>query len=96
MKRITSGTLQDGPVPLLHLRSNKTFLDKGSEGDEPEMNSILAAVPDEGLQLALVQEQDGALDVEVSCEIMASLLSKLKAAVNCSTATVACQHESTG
>ncbi|CAK9059552.1 unnamed protein product [Durusdinium trenchii] len=78
---------EDGPVPLLHLRSNKTFLDKGSEGDEPEMNSILAAVPDEGLQLALVQEQDGALDVEVSCEIMASLLSKLKAAVNCSTAT---------
>eukprot|EP00438_Fugacium_kawagutii_P020946 Skav211837 [mRNA] locus=scaffold305:669633:690103:- [translate_table: standard] len=68
----------DGPTPLLHLRSNKTFVEKCVESDEPEMGAILSALPDEGLQLAIVQDKDGILDVEVTGEIMNGLLSKLK------------------
>lgn len=69
---------QDGPTPLLHLRSNKTFVENGAESDESEMAAILSALPDEGLQLAIVRDKDGILDVEVTCEIMNGLLSKLK------------------
>lgn len=74
--------MQDGPIPLLHLRTNETFFDKGNEGDQSDMGSdesrILSILPDEGLKLAIVHDQDGVLEVDVPSDIMAGLLSKLK------------------
>ena len=49
---------------------------------EGEMKELLSALPDEGLQLASVEEQDGLLEVHVTCEIMAILLEKIRSAVD--------------
>ena len=51
---------------------------------EQRIDQVLSALPDEGLLLALVSEQDGTFDVQVTCEIMTGLLGKIKAELECS------------
>ena len=73
--------LQDGPTPLLHLRSNKTFTlvpDAHDTSTEEPASKLLSALADEGLLLAKVIERDGCHEVQVPCELMADLIAKVR------------------
>ncbi|CAE6972441.1 unnamed protein product [Symbiodinium sp. CCMP2456] len=72
---------EDGPTPLLHLRSNKTFTlvqDAHDTSTEEPANKVLSALADEGLLLAKVIERDGCHEVQVPCELMADLIAKVR------------------
>ncbi|CAJ1378104.1 unnamed protein product [Effrenium voratum] len=77
---------EDGATPLLHLRSNKTFVTPDASMDaEPEfVSSVLSTLPDEGLLLSIVVEENGSWDIRVTREIMADLESKVNAVRSCS------------
>ena len=81
-------------MPLLHLRSNKTFVTPNAPmDDEPEcVSSIQAVLPDEGLVLANAVEEDGSWDIRVTPEVMANLQSKVKAVQVCNTDPPTCKQ----